>query len=91
MTISSGFALLIDSLATLLCQSGYVLQKKGHMSVESHNASTNENDNKKSGFITCIWAIGFGMSCIAGILHASKFYYTHPALSKQSRHEIRIY
>ena len=42
------------------------------MSVESHNASTNEQDSKKSGFITCIWVVGFGMSCCAGFLHASK-------------------
>ena len=53
------------------------------MSVESHNASTNENDSKKSGFITCIWVVGFGMSACAGFLHASKLF--RPSFSAESR------
>ena len=54
------------------------------MSVESHNASTNEKDSKKSGFITCIWVLGFGMSCCAGFLHASKLVYMFVHLSFSS-------
>ena len=69
MGISSAVALIIDFFATFLCQSGYVLQKKGHVSVESHNAA-NETENKMSGFTTWTWLLGFLVSTLAGVLHA---------------------
>ena len=72
MFLSAGIALLIDTLATFVCQSGYLLMKKGQMSVESHNAVTVDLKNKKSGFTTCIWVIGFIIIFISAIFHASK-------------------
>ena len=69
MGISSGVALLIDFFATFLCQSGYVLQKKGHVSVESHNTAS-ETENKLSGFTTWIWFMGFLVATLAGVMHA---------------------
>lgn len=42
MYIPSIFALVIDFLATMLCQAGYVIQKKGHQSVESHNVAVED-------------------------------------------------
>ena len=77
MYISPTIALIIDTGATLLCQSGYVIQKKGHQSVENFNArQTNEHD-RKSGFITCTWVIGFSISCVSAALHASKYPHLH--------------
>ena len=73
MYIPSSVALIIDTVATLLCQGGYVIQKKGHMSVEAHNTVTRNVDDKKSGFMTCTWFWGFALSLFAGFLHAGKF------------------
>ena len=76
MYISPSWALIIDFLATCICQSGYIVQKKAHQSVEKFNADQDTPDKHKSGFITCGWFLGFVLAGTAGILHAGKFKFT---------------
>ena len=77
MYLSPGFALTIDTIATFICQSGYVIQKRGHMSVEAANMQVSDPKQRKSGFFTCIWLTGFIVSLSAGFLHACKYPITH--------------
>ena len=70
--ISPGLALTIDTVATFVCQGGYTIQKKGHMSVEAGNAQQVDPRDRKSGFLTGVWIFGFFLSCLAGLLHAGK-------------------
>ena len=70
--ISALWALVTDTFATFVCQAGYMIQKKGHMSVEAHNAQVADPKDRKSGFLTLTWAIGISISFIAGFLHAGK-------------------
>lgn len=69
--ISSELALAIDTAATFVCQSGYIVQKKAHQSVESYNSQQVREEDRKSGFITCTWVLGFLLSMFAAIVHAS--------------------
>jgi len=77
MYISPGLALTIDTMATIFCQSGYVIQKKGHQSVEAHNANIHNESERKSGFFTCKWVVGMSIAVTAAVFHAGK----HPELS----------
>ena len=71
--IEAGWALALDTFATFLMQIGYAIQKKGHMSVESHNARVHDPKDRKNGFFTCTWLSGILLSLFAGLLHAGKF------------------
>ena len=71
--IPPAVALFIDTFATLMCQTGYLFQKKGHMSVEAHNSKERDPRDRKSGFFTCLWVTGFIVSASAGWLHAGKW------------------
>lgn len=39
------------------------------MSVEGVNVTIDDEKDRKSGFCTCRWALGFTLSLVAGILH----------------------
>jgi len=42
------------------------------MSVEGVNVTIDDEKDRKSGFCTCRWALGFTLSLVAGILHVGK-------------------
>ena len=42
------------------------------MSVEAFNVAQDNVDDRRSGFFTCKWVIGFICSLIAGILHVGR-------------------
>lgn len=80
MYISPWIALSIDTFATLLAQTGYTIQKKGHMSVEAHNALSPNPKERKNGFYTKTWIAGFALACFAGAMHAGKCFNKQIAL-----------
>ena len=72
MHLTPAIGLGIDTLSTLLCQCGYVVQKLGHHSVEAANTKLKPGQPQRSGFFTLRWLTGFIISLIAGIGHACK-------------------
>ena len=72
MYISPALALFIDTTVTILAQSGYIIQKKAHQSVEAHNSTITNESERKSGFYTCKWILGISIATIAGFFHAGK-------------------
>ena len=72
MYIKASVALAFDTFATLMCQTGYLIQKRGHQSVEAHNTNVSDPKDRKNGYLTWKWIVGITISVLAGFIHACK-------------------
>ena len=73
MSLTPSTALLIDAGAQLILQTGFLVQKVGHKSVEEYNSQQDSAKNHRSGFCTWAWFLGILLTLSGAGLHAGKY------------------